>query len=247
MPLPYLCHATPNLSYSCCCYNLLLRTDLSQPSLLQLPSFASWRQAVAMLPSCCCLTTVAQLLLILLPAASAVSRCLTCNSVNLNDKACEKGELGTRYVFPLDLKTHPGDTFQPALPGPQQLRLHGLPHQDGRAGRVAHSWLLLAQGQELAWTAVHGGRGDGERARECEGDKLHGGELQLGELGGKGDYRAESTTPATAGDPKIKIFIRFSSQASEATMNSGSTPRFLSTFVIFAFMLYFINTNTVVH
>ena len=42
------------------------------------------------------MATVASLLLLLLPAACGVSRCLTCTSVNLDDKACEEGELGTR-------------------------------------------------------------------------------------------------------------------------------------------------------
>ena len=100
-------------------------------------------------------------------------------------------------------------SFQLALHGPQQLRLHGLPHQDGRAGRVDHSQLLLAQRQELIWAAMHGGRDDGERARECDGEKLPAGELQLRELGGKGEYTAGSTTAATAGDSAIKLFIRF--------------------------------------
>merc|ERR1711990_703832 len=55
-------------------------------SLLQLPSFASWRQAVAMLPGSW-VATVASLLLLLLPVA--------CTSVNGDNKACEEGELGT--------------------------------------------------------------------------------------------------------------------------------------------------------
>ena len=42
------------------------------------------------------LATVANLLLLLLPVACGVSQCLTCTSVNMDDKACEEGLPGTR-------------------------------------------------------------------------------------------------------------------------------------------------------
>ena len=42
--------------------------------------------------------TIPLLILLNIPHTCAVSQCLTCTSVNLRNKACEEGDLSTRWV-----------------------------------------------------------------------------------------------------------------------------------------------------
>ena len=57
---------------------------------------------------------------------------------------------------------------------------------------------------------------------------------------GKGHYKATSTTPATTGEKTVKSFIDYSFQA---TMKSGSSSRFMSTFAIFSYLwMLFLST-----
>ena len=42
--------------------------------------------------------TIPLLILLNIPHTSGVSQCLTCTSVNLRNKACEEGDLSTRWV-----------------------------------------------------------------------------------------------------------------------------------------------------